>query len=149
MRAGRHQLNFGFLFFAEIEITEKTPTIIRPMIFYDLVLKRLRKMTYHYKNRNSSNFFFDMLFPKVPGLVHLFIAEVENLTEEQLNKLPALFPLLTNLEMHAYKSDTFPIDFIGQFEYLQILVIKSNGFLREHLHEVVKDLQYLINFEIG
>lgn len=106
-------------------------------------------MTYHFKNRNSAKYFFDAFFQKLPNVVHLFVAEVENLTEEQFNQLPRLFPQLTNLEMHAYKPVVFPIDFIREFRLLQILVIQSNGFLRERLHEIVKDMEYLTNLEIG
>ena len=85
----------------------------------------------------------------MPNVVHLFIAEVENLSEEQLNKLPSLFPQLINLEMHAYKPIAFPIEFIREFRLLQIFVVQSNGFLRDRLHEIVKDMPYLTNLEIG
>lgn len=120
------------------------------MLFHhDLILKRLKKMTFHFKNRNTANYLFDKFFEKMPNLEHLFIAEIENLTEEQVNKLPVLFPKLTNLEMHAYRPVEFPIEFIRDLPYLQTLVIRSNGFLQTSLHHIVKDLQYLTNLEIG
>lgn len=145
-----HRILFSPFTFSEIEITEKAPVICRLLFLYDdLVLKRLKKMTYHFKNRNSANYFFDTFFRKMPNLEHLFIAEIENLSEEQLNKLPVLFPRLTNLEMHAYRPLEFLIEFIRDLPYLQTLVIRSNGFVRMSLHHIVKGLQYLTNFEIG
>lgn len=98
-------------------------------------------MTYHFSNRNSANYFFEKFFPKIPNLEHLFIAEIENLTTSQLDQLPVLFPKISNLELHSYKPVEFRIEFIQHFEYLQILVIQSSGFLKDNLHNIVKDLK--------
>lgn len=144
----RSDLEFYFNNFKEIEIIEKTILPIKALFLYNLNLNRIRKMTYHFRNRNSCNYFFDVFFKKMPNIEHLFIAEVEKISEDHLNKLPILFPKLANLELHAYEPISFPIQFIGQLTFLQTLVIQSNGFLGESLHEVVKDLQFLTNFEI-
>lgn len=146
---GIDDLRFYFNNFKEIEITEKTLHVIKPLFIYDLVLKRVRKMTYHFKNRNSASYFIDNFFPKIPNLEHLFVAEIENLTENQLNKLPVLFPQVTFLELHAYKSVSFPIEFIGSFSQLQTIIIKNNGFIKEaNFHRIIEKLSYLTSIEV-
>lgn len=148
----KNELRFYFNNFKEIEIaTEQQPIQpIKHLVAYDLMLKRVKNLTFHFKNKSSCCYFFELFFRRLPNVEHLFIAEVENLTEYQLNKLPVLFPKLSNLELHVGRKDgRFALGFICKLTGLQRIIIKSGGFIvTAGFGEVIKNLKYLSHLEV-
>lgn len=148
----RNELRFYFNNFKEIEIaTDQQPIQpVKHLVAYDLILRRIKNVSFHFKNKSSCCYFFELFFRRLPNVMHLFIAEVENLTEYQLNKLPVLFPKLRNLELHVYQPNgRFPLEFIAKLHCLEKIIIKCDGFIRSsRFHRVIKDLKYLSHLEV-
>lgn len=148
----RNELRFYFNNFREIEIaTDQQPIQpIKHLVAYDLMLRRIKNVSFHFKNKSSCCYFFEVFFRRLPNVEHLFIAEVENLTAYQLNKVPVLFPKVRNLELHVYRANgRFPLEFIGRLPDLQKIIIRCDGFIyKAGFHRVIKDLKYLSHLEL-